>query len=204
VNWRSAAVLLLPFLLSACSTAPLRQGTPEAAYLERSARVQALGEWEFNGRLSMDDGIEGGSGQLHWRAGKSSLQLDFRGALGRGAWRLGVEPGEALLERADGTSTRATSVDRLIQDEIGWHIPVNSLRWWVLGVAGPGGHDLLELDESGRVRRLLQQGWTIEFDRYQPVGGLDMPRRMEAVSGPYRVKLAVRRWVLGAGDEAGE
>ncbi len=115
-----------------------------------------------------------------------------------------MTPGAALLEKSDGTRTRSATVDQLIQLEIGWQVPVDALRWWVRGLAAPGALQGLELDGSGLPRRLEQQGWTIEFERYQQVGDLSMPGRLEAVNAPYRIKLAVSRWALAAGGDEDE
>jgi outer membrane lipoprotein LolB len=198
--------LLMLLLLQGCSTSRVKESlavSPELAYQQRSSKLRALEAWDLFGRLSMDDGEDGGSGRLHWSTREETRQLDFRGALGRGAWRLNVGPGVAKLEKGDGTSTAAPTVDQLIQQEIGWRIPVNSLQWWVLGVAAPGEFQGMDLDEAGLVRRLRQDGWIIEFERYQRVEGFELPRKMEAVSGRYRVKLAVSRWSLKTGDFPG-
>jgi len=203
-GWLLVPVLLL--LLPACSTRQVQEmdaGPPELVYQQRSERLQAIEEWDFHGRLSMDDGRDGGSGRLHWSTREAVSSLDFRGALGRGAWRLSVKPGEALLEKGDGSSTRAPTVDQLIQREIGWQLPVDMLQWWVLGLNAPGPFNSMELDEAGLARSFEQGGWTIEYDRYQDADGIEMPRKMEAVSGRYRIKLAVSRWELNAGEFPG-
>ena len=200
-DWFLIPVLCL--LLTGCSTRQVREpaaGTPELAYQQRSNQLWAIVDWDFFGRLSMDDGRDGGSGRLHWRTREAASNLDFRGALGRGAWRLSVEPGEALLEKGDGSSTRAPTVDQLIQQEIGWQLPVNMLQWWVLGLRAPGPFSSMDLDENGLVQRFEQGGWIIEFKRYQLVEGIELPRKMEAVSGRYRIKLAFSRWELNAGE----
>jgi outer membrane lipoprotein LolB len=200
----AGAVLPLVLFLGACSTAPVSQVDPERAYQTRSSLVVELSEWEFTGRLSMDDGVDGGSGRLNWHAVPAGDRLEFRGAMGRGSWRLSVTPGEAMLEKGDGTRTRAASVDELIQAEIGWQVPVDALRWWVQGLAAPGVQQGRELDGSGLLRRLEQRGWTVGFERYQLVGKLAMPSRLEAVKAPYRIKLAVSRWALTTGDDKDE
>ncbi len=189
-------------LMSGCASAPSITAAPEAArfaYQQRAATIAAWSRWEFNGRLSLDDGEDGGSGQLRWQVDGQTSQLDFRGTLGRGAWRLSIEPGHVVLDKADGSRTVAGAVDQIIENEIGWRVPVNALSYWVRGLQAPGQPDQVEFDELGRVTRLSQQGWLIDFDRYRAAAGVELPGRIEAVNGDYRLKLAGTRW-LGPED----
>jgi outer membrane lipoprotein LolB len=188
---------LLALLVSACATVPPAPGAlaqQEAAYDSRAAGITAWTRWGFHGRLSMDDGVDGGSGRLDWRADGDSSRLDFRGTLGRGAWRLTIRPKGALLQRSDGSRVAAPSVEELVLAEVGWRVPVDALAWWVRGLRAPGEADRVEFDESGRIVRLLQAGWTIEFDRYRAVAGTELPGRIEAVSGDLRLKLVPAQW----------
>ncbi len=198
-----AGRLCLLLAVAGCSVTPSVPPPEnlESIYHDRAQRLHGLDDWALLGRLSIDDSHDGGSGRLHWQRSANEMQLDFRGSLGQGAWRLHVGPGQARLERGDGSVTAAESIDELVQAEMGWSVPVEALRWWVLGVAAPGGDDALELDARGRPIALAQLGWTVRYDRYLPVGDLQLPGRLEATRGSYRVRLAVKRWTLGAGAQ---
>jgi outer membrane lipoprotein LolB len=180
-------------------TRPSEKGD-EAAYRERAARLSAIEQWGFSGKLSLDDGEQGGSGSLRWSTGPASTMLDFRGALGRGAWQLLITPAEAVLTEADGNVYAAPGVEGLVHDRIGWVVPVDALAWWVRGLEAPGDVDAAELDAEGRLLRLEQLDWEIEFSRYRAFSGESLPARLEARRDAYRVKLAVGRWRLGPGD----
>ena len=72
-------------------------------------------------------------------------------------------------------TSSAPSLDQLALDEVGWSIPVDSLRWWVLGMAAPGPYARLDLDENGHILAIQQHGWDINFVRYRTFGNLDIP-----------------------------
>ena len=190
-------VIVAAALLVACSArqlAPVNDAGSELAYQQRSTRLGALPAWDLSGKLSLDDGHDGGSGKLEWQARPQFDQLDFRGALGKGAWRLVLDENGAELQKADGTVTRAPGIDELVLDEVGWSIPVDSLRWWVLGLAAPGVYDRLGLDPGGHLMELRQHGWDIKFDRYRAFADYDLPGKLVATQGDRRVKLAVLNW----------
>jgi outer membrane lipoprotein LolB len=191
------AVLLFVVLAAGCRAVPLAGPADRAAqdaYRARSDELSAWTAWEMRGRLSIDDGREGGSGRLAWRTQDRFSRLDFRGTLGQGAWRLQISDSRAVLERADGSQAEASSVEVLVQQELGWQVPVDALRHWVLGMQAPGPVARVDLDELGRVTHLEQDGWSIELGRYRQAEGVDVPGRIEAARGELRIKLIATSW----------
>lgn len=176
------------------------QESRAVAYAHRASQLEAFARWSLTARLGLDDGQDGGSGRLQWGVDGPSSTLDFRGTLGRGAWRLALDRDGATLSRADGSVVHDPSVSELIRRESGLMIPVGSLHWWVRGLARPGAERRLELDASGLPAELHQDGWMIRYDRYMEEGEMLLPRKLVATRGEYRVKLVISRWAMPAGD----
>jgi len=200
----SAAAAAAAVLLAACSTVPTAarsQAERLALYESRRSELVTREAWSLEGRLAVRDADDGGSGTFRWRTGEDSSEMDFHGALGRGAWRLVSDYDGATLEFADGASYQADSVGELVSRRVGWRVPVESLSWWVRGLAAPGRYRQRLLDERGNVERLEQKDWTIEYGRYRDVGGLEMPTSLTARKDDRVVKLAVRNWELGDSQE---
>jgi len=202
-SFRPAVVVLLPLLAGAllvgCSAVPPAAGEQAARkllYDQRLARLSPLDTWSLEGRLAVSNASDGGSGYLSWRQQGDTSRMDFHGALGRGAWRLLANQDGAELEFADGSRYHAATIDDLVRDQVGWQIPVETLAWWIRGLAAPGRYQRRLLDEEGRLSRLDQNGWTIEFGRYGTVDELTLPLRMTARQDDRTVKLAVRKWDL--------
>ena len=198
---RLLQVLSVLVILSACSGVAVKEppGDRQAAYQARAETLTSIPDWGFTGKLSLDDGEEGGSGRLQWSVEQDNSVLEFHGAMGRGAWRLETGPGGAILSEANGHVQKADHVNELIQERIGWPVPVDALQWWVRGLAAPGEPDVEELDENGLLVRLEQFDWSVEFNRYDSKTGLALPARLEATRGSYRVKLAIGRWQMSPG-----
>lgn len=193
---RSLALACAAWFLSACASSRPGAVDPEAAYGKREALVSQWLAWGFTGRLSVDDGEEGGSGTIAWNVRESSSQLDFRGALGRGSWRLTRSPELAELALANGDIMQAATIDELLAMELGWDIPVDALEFWVRGLRAPGAVGDSTLDERGRLQALRQHGWTIAFERYGVTDGVDLPRRVRATRSPVRIKILMGDWQL--------
>jgi outer membrane lipoprotein LolB len=198
---------ILPWLLllslGACSgvTVKERESPNVTAYQQRAAQIAGFSEWGLAGRISLDDGDEGGSGKLSWSVVQDIAELNFHAAMGRGAWNLKIGPALAVLTEANGEMQSAASVNALIQQRIGWPIPVDALQWWVRGLSAPGATDRRVIDSEGLLVHLDQFGWSVEFSRYGDSSGIAMPKKLNATMGEYRVKLAIGRWQIPGNDD---
>ena len=188
-------------LLSACSTMPPSAVDDPVRTSLYEARVEHLAgyqHWNLAGRLAVSNSEDGGSGTFNWNKKSGDSEMNFHGALGRGAWRLLADSAGAELELADGTIHRADTVDQLVQAQLGWEIPIERLSWWVRGLVAPGDYQERVIDEAGNLTELLQGGWKIEYGRYRSVEGVNLPVKFTARQADWKVKLAVRNWELFA------
>jgi outer membrane lipoprotein LolB len=192
-------LLLAGVLLSACSSTPsvkLEESERVRLYQAKSDQLAAFSAWNMEGRLAVSNETDGGSGQFRWNSNAAGSRMDFHGALGRGAWTLEADEQGAELALADGTVHRAESIDRLIRQQVKWEIPVENLSWWVRGLATPGQFRERVIDGQGNISKLLQDGWTIEYGKYRVFEGLNLPVKLTAHQGKWKVKLAIRSWDL--------
>lgn len=200
-SWYGLLIVLLG--LNACTGVVVKTPVSDSkvAYRDRVELLTAIPEWGLVGKISLDDGDRGGSGRLQWNVRDNGSELDFHGAMGRGAWNLQIGPDGAVLREASGSEQTAPGVNALIQDRMGWPIPVEALQWWVRGLAAPGTVDDEQLDPQGLLTSLNQLGWRVEFNRYDSKTGVSLPVRLDARRDNYRVKLAIGRWQLDRGDQ---
>ena len=196
-------LLLLVPVLNACTGVAVKEPgvANKPAYQQRAGLLNAVEAWGLVGKISLDDGDQGGSGKLRWDVKQGHSELDFHGAMGRGAWHLQTGPQGASLKMADGTEQSASDVNELIENYVGWPVPLNALHWWVRGLAAPGAVENEEIGPDGLLLSLAQFGWNVNFTRYGSRAGLQLPVRLNATRDDYRVKLAISRWRMEQGDD---
>jgi len=200
---RLLSAMLAVACLAACSPVGTRKPESpvlESAYQRHEAQVGAVEDWELDGRLALSDGKEGGSGVLSWIQEGDTSKLAFRGTMGRGAWQLEADGSGAVLELANGEVYRDASVAELVRKRVGWKVPVDALQWWVRGLASPGKLESRELDETGKLVRLEQSGWTVNFSQYRDEGEAWMPGKLNARRENYTVKVVVKNWRINGED----
>jgi outer membrane lipoprotein LolB len=109
---------------------------------------------------------------LQWHQTHRNYTIGLIGPIGSNAIQLTGSPGSVLLETSDGKKFKSTSPETLLEQQLGWRLPVSSLYYWVRGLPVPDVSAQKQLDASGRVTTLAQQGWRIEYSRYTTVNGM--------------------------------
>lgn len=197
---RLSLPIVLGLALAACGGSPVRPQIPGQVNLERQRHAMEITEWSFSGRVALSDGKDGGSGSLDWQQDDAVTKLQFRAALGRGAWQLDAAPGTAVLKTGKGEVYSSDDAGALVSEHIGWQVPMAALPYWVLGLATPGYGADLETDEWGLPEQLSQLGWEISYNRWNHDYQLSLPVRITARKGNYSFKLVVRDWHLPGSD----
>ena len=81
-----------------------------------------------------------------------------------------------------------------LQDRLGFDLPLEQLRYWLLGIPDPSSTFELSRNAQDRIMHLVQLGWNIDYDRYVPDNGDLMPARLVLSRADARVRIAVDRW----------
>jgi len=197
-------------LLVACATIPDRPpvSNPEQVFQTHRERLTPVERWHIRGRMALRTDSEGWQASLVWDRQGARHQLDFTGPLGRGHLRLTSDSGGAHLRDSDNNTARAATVEALVLQATGHRLPLDELQYWVRGLPAPGTVQRQELDAWGRLARLDQQRWRIEFLDYTRRGNLELPSRLFARREPdpgnadnglretIEVRLAIEHWAL--------
>ncbi len=195
------SVFALSFLLLGCashSPQPVSSGL-YAGQLHQQ-QLERLQHWSFKGRLAVKQPGDSWSASLRWQQALERYDIRLSGAFGLGAARLFGHEGHAAIESKGQTALTATSVELLMQEQLGWSVPVEGLRYWLLGSPGPGLVPHQEIDGLGRLVELEQAGWQVRYQSYMNVNGIALPRKLELQNEQLRARLVIDSWLF---DENG-
>jgi len=175
---------LAALALGGCQTLPQPAGNSP----------DALHSWDLSGRLGYRAGSDGGSASIDWQQRDQQGTLHFSGPLGIGSARILWQPGYAELDNGKEKLVSTGSAE-LAWRLTGLMLPVEALQYWVRGLPSPGLPAEPQFDELGQLNQLEQAGWSLQFDRYAPVDGLQLPFRIRAHSGDdQRFTLIIKDW----------
>jgi outer membrane lipoprotein LolB len=195
---RYCLTLILVTLLAGCAglgpkEALQGQGNPQAWHTYK-AQVTAVDGWEISGKVGIRAPSDSGSGTLYWLQRNDYYDIRLSGPLGRGAARLTGRPGDVSLEVANQGRYQAASPEDLLEQQLGWRLPIGNLVYWVRGLPAPEGKSTVELDSDSRLARLEQAGWTVEYTRYTQQGAYWLPERLKLHGQDLDVTLVIKDW----------
>ena len=195
---RLGGVLALALLLNACVTQKSVSLPDISAWESRQAVLGALDQWRFNGRIAVKTSDDGFNGKLRWEQSKDAFEATVSGPLGFGTVRIeGDENGVQITDK-DGVTTVLRDVEAELYYRYGWTIPVQSLRYWVLGIPDPRVPAETQFDDEERASRIEQRGWGVEVGRYREAGGQQMPARLIATREETTVRMVIDNWVFSS------
>lgn len=189
LTWPLIALLVL----GGCRSMPARDAEAGAFQAERRAVFAGLDRWQASGRLAVSDGERGGSANFDWLDAADGYTVRLR--RGQGRWVLDVGSGIAVLEGTRVGRRSAAEAEVLVSQALGWPVPVTYLRDWLRGLPGVARARAVYADD-GSLATLRYDGWQVEYRGFESVAGVLLPTRLEATSGPYRVRVVIRDWRL--------
>lgn len=190
---------ILPvLLLMGCAVKPpmsVQEGVEVLDLAEWSAPARPSA-WALTGRAALETGDEAGTASVQWTQSADQYQLALRGTLGMGNLDLRRKNNEVVLRTGDGQTYIARDARELLQAVAGVNWPVEILRYWVTGHAAPWLTGQVRLNTIGQLIELRQNGWVIQYDRYQVVDGYALPGRISAQGEGSKLRLAIRNWTI--------
>ena len=193
---QSAALISL---LHGCALQPTLSPESAAAWQQRQTTLSALHTWEAQGRIGVVTGAEGWHASLQWTQQPTTYRIQLLGPLGQGRVTINGTAQQTEVQTQDGQKWVAADADESVAQILGIRLPVNGLRYWILGLPAaqpPPTH--VQIDSSGRLLRLEQDGWVIEYAAYVPTTrlNLELPERISARRADLNVKLVLTQWML--------
>jgi outer membrane lipoprotein LolB len=194
---RPLLALLLAASLAGCAGVQPRGPAPQAAWVERVGLLSQTDDWRLLGRVAIRVADDGWSASLLWRQHGEDFSLRVLDPLGRTLAGLEGVPGAVVLREEDGAQHAAADAQGLLMARLGWSLPLEGMRHWVLGLPAPGAAmSALVLDAVGRPLAFEQEGWALRFTRYASAEVDALPEQLTLEREGLRIRLVVDRWEL--------
>jgi outer membrane lipoprotein LolB len=164
-----------------------------------AARQQALldfDSWDIHARAAIKLKREAYNIGIRWQRQAENSTILLEAPFGQGVFRIESSTGGTYrLRLPDGRVSANSTAEALLEQMIGWSLPISGLEYWIRGVPRPGSDYSHRLDQAGRARSINQDQWVIDYLDYF-VGQEDpqLPRRIKLVSETVTLKLVIERW----------
>jgi outer membrane lipoprotein LolB len=182
----------LCLLLAGCASI----GTEPARVTTNLSSADVAQEFVLEGRVAVKSGEQNYSGGLRWERRPADEVVLLSTPLGQGLAEIRRDARGLTLTDAEGKRHEARDIDSLALQALGAPIPLSGLVYWISARPRPDAPHVAQLDAAGRVERLEQDGWRIDYDRYQTRVARELPARLFARRGEdIEFRLVVDAWV---------
>ncbi|WP_027856817.1 lipoprotein insertase outer membrane protein LolB [Marinobacterium jannaschii] len=191
-------LLLISIVLAGCSgfqqaDAPAERQLDWAEYRQYMAR---LNHWELLGKIGIRSDAEALSASMQWQQQQSRYAIQLRGPLGQGGADIQGDPRQVSIEIPGEGRYEADNPELLLQQTTGWQLPISDIQYWIRGIPSPQA-PFEQVIEKNRLQTLDQNGWHIQYVRYQRFGVL-LPSKIKLSRGQIRITLVVKKWQISA------
>lgn len=191
------ALLVLTMWLGACATVSPPAVEGDGKWARRQQQLAGISRWVVQGRVGIETRSDGGTAALNWEQDGDSYAMRIMAPLGQGTFELRGNEVGVSLRTPDNRRVSARDPESLMQQSLGWSLPVAGMRYWVRGLPVPGHRiDQIRIDDDGHLLDLQQDGWRISMQRYRAVGEHQLPDKIFMESEPLKMRVVISEWQL--------
>ena len=181
--------------MAGCATLPPPSAPSDSEAQARHLRkLENIGAFSLAGRMAVQTDKRGFSGPLRWKHTEEGDHFSLYAPLGALVADIQSTTDGVTLVTNDRKTYKADTAETLLQNTMGWSLPLTGLSDWILGRPTNSPHEIVALDDHGRLKRLKQDGWDIEYAAYKTVDGTDLPGKVLLRSQQLDLKLLVEQW----------
>lgn len=163
---------------------------------EEREKLRAVSAWVMEGRIAVRTPEDAWSANLEWRHGESEDRMALSGPFAQRAAAIRYTKSFISFEAADGERAESGDPEALLLERLGFAVPLDALRYWVLALPAPG-EDFSPRSSpelSAASADFDQAGWSLRYDSFMQEGRWTAPRKMVIQGRGVVLKLIVDRW----------
>ncbi|MEX3592910.1 MAG: lipoprotein insertase outer membrane protein LolB [Burkholderia sp.] len=133
-------------------------------------------------------------GNFAWQETGNAITLELRSPLGQTLAIVHSSPQNASLEIPGRAPHDATNISQLMRATLGFVLPLNGLRYWMLPQPSPYTPADVVRESGTQIKQIRQDGWTIDYLAYADVPATSVKRlNLTHEYPPLNIKLVLDR-----------
>ena len=181
-------------VLSGCAVQP-RVPTTTNATTSLATQTSRAYHGRFAVQYNDQNGVQRNAyGNFDWQETGDTVTLQLRNPLGQTLAIVTSSPASATLELPNRQPLTADNVSTLMQNALGFALPVEGLRYWLQPSPAPTSRAKTEKDpeQPSRLKEITQDGWTIDYLAYADAPATGVKRvNLSRSEPPLDIKLVL-------------
>lgn len=191
--YKKLAIVFLSLGLAACSSIDTNPPTQTISWEVHQGEIKRINSWEISGKIGIVTAKNSNSASLKWIQKNDTYQIDIRGPLGQGGASISGLPGKVTVDIAGEGTFEGPHPEYILYQQLGWDLPISDIYWWIRGLPAPDKafqHSL----ENNRLKVLQQNGWTVNYLRYNDRSPA-LPSKLKLTHNGLKIVLVVNNWI---------
>ena len=188
---KQLGTVFVVLMLSACASVSTM---PDGFYSQVArAHLYDIQGWRLEGRLAITAPNDSWSANIEWNHQPDVEKIKLSGPLGQGTVVIELAGNVVKIDRGGGNVQTSNQPEQFINQQLGMFVPLQSLRFWAVG-----------LPESGQAFQetadgFVQDGWLVAYKGMQNSGAEAMPHKMAVTNERMKLKLIIDQWDINGG-----
>lgn len=159
------------------------------APLDVGVSLPPSNEFTASGKLGIRSNEVNESARFSWIQQGPDYEIELLDPFGRQVMNLMGETGQVVLRSNSAPPQVASTPEELMQQLLGWQIPVAPARYWLQGHPAPGVR--FQQQQSNQFEQL---GWTIDILTLQQISAGSVPRKVRLTHEDLQLTLIIGDW----------
>lgn len=194
-----ALVFGISFFLVSCATTSSKISSISKETTYQQAQVQQqlskLTKWQAKGVIGIIYNNKADSANYIYSQDGDEFSIKLYGPLGIGSVEIYGDSKHVTIENSKGEKAQAKDTKTLMQEQLGWYVPVEGLRYWIKAATLPNAKTNIQLNQNKLIDRLSQNGWDISYKGYELVDDkYPLPSKIRMLRDNLILKIVIKSW----------
>tara|TARA_B100000686_G_scaffold132216_1_gene139152 strand:+ start:5628 stop:6302 length:675 start_codon:yes stop_codon:yes gene_type:complete len=185
-------------LLAGCASFVLRTPVIVETRIIKAGGDASSVNFELIGRVLAQGKDRVFTGGVRWSHANTDDNIQLLSPFGQTLVEINSNKDSASLTTSKNKTYRASNVEELTKQVMGWQLPILGLQYWVHGVNSPKTGSEVDWDENGQIIEIRQDGWIITYtDHYSSqLIQTSSPRILVLERSDIKIKLVIDNWIV--------
>ena len=197
MNNSRASVLTRVILISLIASTLWGCASINSNQRQQVSQLTAPESWRVLGKASVSDSETAQLFSYFWQYQPSYERLELNANNAGRIFAYERQGQKSKLSVAGREPVFDTEPNKVLQQQLGWQLPIPELRYWLVGVAYPESSiAAVEFNDDGRLMSLRQSGWDVSYRAYYIKQSHDLPKSIQLRKGRFSVRIYASNWQL--------
>jgi len=196
-------IVFISFILVSCSTfQKVSSDQKNLHYLkwqDRKKQLNAVENWYIQGSLGLTYNNKTEIVTFEWRKAHKNYLVNIYGPLRLGSVQISGDDRQAILLQSSGRKSLASTPEELMQQQLGWNLPLYNLNYWIRALTAPASQlvpepSTVKFDADNHLINFTQEDWLITYSDFRVFSGIDLPTKIHLRSPQLHAKIIIKNW----------